>query len=143
MKFPEDPVTGSTTYNVGQLSSDNAYNVLPDLVTFKIYFRTTFASHLIIEDSLRSISDEKTTIIKVREDKPFEYYYIEGFDSDTVAFGSDGPCLNNLGKCLLYGPGSIKVAHTDNEFIEIPDIEKAISDLKKIFKTLKTELDYE
>ncbi|HAX93044.1 MAG TPA: hypothetical protein DCY25_03690 [Bacteroidales bacterium] len=143
LKFPEDPVTGSTTYNVGQLSSDNAYNVLPDLVTFKIYFRTTFASHLIIEDSLRSISDEKTTIIKVREDKPFEYYYIEGFDSDTVAFGSDGPCLNNLGKCLLYGPGSIKVAHTDNEFIEIPDIEKAISDLKKIFKTLKTELDYE
>ena len=137
LQFPEDPVTGSTTHNVGQLSSENAYNVLPDLVTFKIYFRTTHASHLSIESSLRDISDEKIKISKVREDKPFEYYFIEGFESDTVAFGTDGPCLNNLGKCLLYGPGSIKVAHTDHEFIDIPDIEKAISDLKKIFKTLR------
>jgi len=137
LQFPEDPVTGSTTYNVGQLSSDNAYNVLSDLVTFKIYFRTTFRSHLTIENSLRIISDEKTTITKVREDNPFEYYFIDGFESDTVAFGTDGPCLYNLGKCLLYGPGSIKVAHTAHEFINIPDIEKAISDLKKIFKTLK------
>lgn len=143
LQFPVDPVTGSTTYNIGQLSSENAYNVVPDLVTFKIYFRTTSASHLSIENSLRSISDEKTTITKVREDKPFEYYYIEGFDSDTVAFGCDGPSLYNLGKCLLYGPGSIKVAHTEHEFINIPDMEKAISDLKKIFKTLKTELDQE
>jgi acetylornithine deacetylase len=125
------------------LSSDNAYNVLPDLVTFKIYFRTTFASHYLIENALRSIAGETTNITRVREDKPFDYHYIKGFDSDTVAFGCDGPSLHNLGKCLLYGPGSIKVAHTENEFINIPDMEKAISDLKKIFKTLKTELDQE
>ena len=137
--FPEDPVMGPTTYNIGMLYSDNAYNVLPDMVTLKLYFRTTGASHLLISDALESIADDKTTVDKIREDKPFGYYCPEGYDGGTVAFGCDGPALFNLGKCLLYGPGSIKVAHTENEFIDIQDIEKAITDLKAIFKTLKKE----
>lgn len=136
-EFPQDPVMGATTYNIGMLASDNAYNVLPDLVTLKIYFRTTNASYQLIGDNLSSIADENTSIIKVREDRPFNYYWMEGFGSDTVAFGCDAPALPALGKCLLYGPGSIRVAHTENEYIEIQDIEKAVIDLKKIFKTLK------
>lgn len=140
LKFPEDPLTGTTTYNIGMLSSDNAYNVLSDLVTFKLYFRTTFSSQLVIETSLRTISDEKISITRVREDKPFEFYYLNGYPSDIAAFSCDGPCLYNLGRILLYGPGSIKVAHTEKEFISITDIEKALTDLKNIFKTLKMEL---
>lgn len=140
LKFPEDPLTGSTTYNIGMLSSDNACNVLSDLVTFKLYFRSTTSSQLVIEDSLKSICDEKISIDKVREEEPFEYYYINGFPGDIAAFSCDGPSLYNLGKILLYGPGSIKVAHTEKEFISIKEIEQAINDLKKIFKTLKMEL---
>ena len=135
--FPSDPGLGSTTYNIGQLSSGNSYNVLPDLVSFKIYFRTTHASYQLIETILKNISDEYTSVTKIREDKPFDYHYVEGFGIDTVAFGCDGPCLTGLGKCLLYGPGSIKVAHTEDEFINLSDIEKAIIDLKQIFHTLK------
>lgn len=141
--FPSDPVLGSTTFNIGQLSSGNAYNVLPDLVSFKIYFRTTPASSRLIENALKNIADDKTTITKNREDKPFEYYYVEGFESDIVAFGCDGPCLTNLGKVLLYGPGSISVAHTKDEFIKIADIEKAVIDLKLLYKTLKKEISPE
>ncbi|MGE5349642.1 MAG: M20/M25/M40 family metallo-hydrolase [Actinomycetota bacterium] len=141
--FPSDPVLGSTTYNIGQLSSENAYNVLPDLVSFKIYFRTTPASSGLIEKVLKNIADDKTTITKTREDKPFEYYYAEGFESDIVAFGCDGPCLTNLGKILLYGPGSIRSAHTKDEFINIADIEKAVIDLKQLYKTLKKEISPE
>ncbi len=141
MEFPIDQVLGPTTFNIGMLASDNACNVLPDLVTFSLYIRTTFASHDLIENALRSIAGEKTSIARVREDKPFEYYHPDGFDSDIVAFGCDGPSLTNLGKCLLYGPGSIRTAHTDNEHIHIKDIEKAISDLKIIYKILKAELE--
>ena len=140
LKFAEDPITGATTYNIGMLSSDNAYNILSDKVTFKLYFRTTSSSQLLIEDSLKSISDEKISITKVRVEEPFEFYYINGYPDDIAAFSCDGPSLYNLGRILLYGPGSIKVAHTEKEFISIADIEKAIYDLKHIFKTLKTEL---
>ncbi|MDP3435854.1 MAG: hypothetical protein Q8S04_01285, partial [Bacteroidales bacterium] len=65
---------------------------------------------------------------------------IDGYHSDIVAFACDGPCLANLGKCLLYGPGSIKVAHTDKEFINFADLERAVTDLKNIFKTLTQEI---
>lgn len=142
-EFPSDPLLGATTYNIGQLSSGNAYNVLPDLVSFKIYFRTTPATNSLIGEILREISDENTTVTKIREDKPFEYFYLEGFERGTVAFGCDGPALPGLGKCLLYGPGTIRVAHTEDEFIEIHDIEKAIIDLKAIFKTLKKRIGTE
>jgi acetylornithine deacetylase len=141
LEFPIDQVLGPTTFNIGMLSSGNAYNVLPDLVSFRLYFRTTFASHDLIENALRGIAGGKTDITMIREDKPFEYYHPGGFDSDIVAFGCDGPCLTNLGKCLLYGPGSIKTAHTANEHIHIQEIETAITDLKKIFRILKKELD--
>jgi acetylornithine deacetylase len=135
--FPEDPITGPTTYNIGMLSSDNACNVVPDLVTFKIYFRTTFSSHPVIGDILQSISDEKTSISRVREEMPVEFHFIDGYPGDIAAFSCDAPSLYNLGKCLLYGPGSIKVAHTDNEFINLSDIDRAVTDLKNIYKTLK------
>lgn len=138
--FPTDPVLGLTTYNIGFLNSSNVYNVLPDLVTFKLYFRTTPASGHLITAILKDIADENTTVTKIREDRPFDYYYVDGFDSDIVAFGCDGPCLTNLGKCLLYGPGSIKVAHTDDEFINVSEIERAIIDLKNIFHTLKKRI---
>lgn len=141
IRYPVDNLLGNTTYNIGMLASNNAHNVLPSLVSFKIYFRTTFESHLIIENSLKRISDDNILITKVREDKPYRFHYIEGYQSDIVAFACDGPCLFNLGKCLLYGPGSIKVAHTDKEFINISDLEKAVTDLINIYKTLAKELD--
>ncbi|MDP3453761.1 MAG: M20/M25/M40 family metallo-hydrolase [Bacteroidales bacterium] len=141
IKYPVDNLLGTTTYNIGMLSSLNAHNVLPNLVSFKIYFRTTFSSHLLIENSLKRISDDNIQITKVREDKPYRFHYIDGYQSDVVAFACDGPCLNNLGKCLLYGPGSIKVAHTDKEFINISDLEKAVTDLKNIFRILIKETE--
>ena len=141
VKFPVDNLLGTTTYNIGMLSSNNAHNVLPNLVTFKIYFRTTFSSHLLIENRLKGISDDKISISKIREDKPFRFHYIDGYHSDIVAFASDAPCLSNLGKSLLYGPGSIKVAHTEKEFIDLSDIERAVVDLKNIFKTLTQEIE--
>jgi len=139
--FPADPLLGNTTFNIGMLSSNNVHNVLSDLVTFKLYFRTTFASHSVVEQILQSISGSQITITKIREDNPMRFHYLEGFESNTVAFGSDAPCLYNLGKCLMYGPGTIKVAHTDEEYINIEDINKAVADLKAIFTILNQELN--
>lgn len=137
LKLPDDPLLGPTTYNIAQLSSNNALNVVPDLVTMKIYFRTTFATHHLIEEMIDSLTEGDISIREIKEENPQEFYYLEGFSSGVVAFGSDAPGLYNLGKCLLYGAGSIMDAHTNHEFVKISDIEKAITDLKKIYRTLK------
>ena len=42
---------------------------------------------------------------------------IDGFETAVVSFTTDIPLLNNWGKPLLFGPGSILDAHTANEKI--------------------------
>lgn len=137
VKFPFDNSLGATTYNIGELSSQNPYNVLSDSLTCKLYFRTTFSSFSMIESTLMQIAGEDVCVSKIREDLPLSFHIVEGLPTDVVAFGSDAPALNNLGLPLLYGPGSIRVAHTEQEYIKISDIERAIEDLKKIYLTLK------
>ena len=137
LEFPVDPVLGETTYNIGNLSADNARNIVSDHVSMKIFFRTTFLTHEILIEKVLSIIDENTKIEFAYGDPPIEFHTIEGFETGVVSYGSDAPELTNLGKPLLYGPGSIFNAHTDNEHITIPEIEKAVEDLLDIYEKLK------
>jgi len=66
---------------------------------------------------------------------------VEGFETGVVSYGSDAPELYNLGERLLYGPGSILDAHTDNENIKITDMNRAVDDLTQIYKKLKEKLN--
>ena len=65
---------------------------------------------------------------------------IEGFETGIVSYGSDAPELFNLGKRLLYGPGTIFVAHTQEENVVIDDLHKAVKDLKNIYYKLEKEI---
>ncbi|MFA5712894.1 MAG: M20/M25/M40 family metallo-hydrolase [Bacteroidales bacterium] len=141
IKFPHDPLLGETTYNIGELSSPNPYNVISNFLSFKLYFRTTFASHPLVEELLQGIAQPHTTIKVKHKEMPMRFHYIEGFDAGVVAYGCDAPSLTNLGEPLLYGPGSITTAHTNGEYIDINEIKRAVKDLKKIYKTLKSSKD--
>jgi acetylornithine deacetylase len=44
----------------------------------------------------------------------------------TAAFTTDIPWLSNWGEPVLFGPGSIHVAHTDGECIEKKQLHDAI-----------------
>ncbi|MCE1164367.1 MAG: M20/M25/M40 family metallo-hydrolase [Bacteroidetes bacterium] len=141
IKFAKDGTLGDTTYNIGMLRSDNAHNVVSDSVKFKIFFRTTFATHDSLIDVIKNIADDNIKINFIYGDNPIKFHTLAGFEKGVVSYGSDAPELYNLGKCLLYGPGSILVAHTDNEFIKIEDLEKAVKDLKNIYYKLENELE--
>lgn len=137
IKFPKDELLGDTTFNIGKLISDNAHNVVSDSVEMKIFIRTTFVSHEIITELINKIADENTIVEVVYGDPPLEFHFIEGFNSGVVSYGSDAPELYNLGKPLLYGPGSILNAHTIEEHIIIDDLNLAKKDLKNIYSYLK------
>jgi acetylornithine deacetylase len=47
-------------------------------------------------------------------------------DGAVFAYATDVPYLDNWGKPMLLGPGSITVAHTDAEFIEIAELCEAV-----------------
>lgn len=139
VSFPEDPILGSTTYNVGKLVSDNSQNILSDRLTFRLYFRTTFASDRMVTEVMESFRDPHISVKAFGGDTPAEYMTIDGFETKTVAFGNDAPHINVVSKKMLCGPGSILVAHTDHEHILLSDIRKATENYVSIYKNLVNE----
>jgi acetylornithine deacetylase len=139
INFEEDSVLGKTTYNPGKLESLNAQNVVSDLVKCKIFFRTTFSTDKILKKKLSEIIDNKTELDFVYWDEPMNFYILEGFETDVVSFGTDAPVFTNVRNKILYGPGSIQYAHTENEHIKIKDLYKAVEDVKLIYKKIVNE----
>ena len=134
--FGKDEILGKTEYNIGMLRSDNAHNVVSDLVTMKIFFRTTFLSENKIIEYLKSIIDEKTEMEVLFIHSPVNFLTTDGFESGIVSYGTDAPSFSNIKNKLLFGPGSILDAHTENEFIKISDMHKAVKDVKDIYKKI-------
>lgn len=140
LDFPNDDLLGDTTFNVSGLNSANASNVVPFHLSCKIFFRTTFASHHLIEPMLRSLLNDSVSCEILYSDFPMNFHTLPGFQTGVVAYGCDAPELTNLGTPLLFGPGSIHNAHTPGEFISIEDMKSAVSTLTKIFHTLQNEI---
>jgi acetylornithine deacetylase len=49
----------------------------------------------------------------------------DGFPTSVAAFATDVPELTNWGTPFLYGPGSIHVAHRDDECIALDELQRA------------------
>jgi acetylornithine deacetylase len=58
---------------------------------------------------------------------PFmRFEQVDGIPTMIAAFTTDIPALTNWGKPLLFGPGSIHVAHTNHEFISKKELLSAV-----------------
>lgn len=134
--FPEDPVLGPTTWNVGKLSSDNPQNILSPEARCRIYFRTTFESDAAVSEWMLR-KREGITVKALGGDVPAKYMTLEGFKSKCAAFGSDAPHLGNFSNKIICGPGSIEVAHRDDESVCIHDLSDAVENYVAIYHALK------
>jgi acetylornithine deacetylase len=147
-----DPELGDTTWNVGLLSSPNPQNILSPELTCRLYFRTTFISHQAVQqwieiagqagndvDAVSVMPDVigHLTVTSRGGDIPARYVTLPGFESAPVAFGSDAPHLTGFGHKIICGPGSIKVAHRDNENVLAGDLEKAVEQYVKMCRFLQ------
>ena len=68
-------------------------------------------------------------------DTPATYWTVEGLPSKPVAFGSDAPHLKNFTHKAICGPGSITVAHRDDEHVLIAELEKAVEQYLVLYST--------
>lgn len=165
--FPADEVLGETTWNIGKLVSDNPQNILSDRLTCRVYFRTTFASDEMVCNVMKNMAGpdarlrfgrrraqdgsdivakelapwQKSMSVKAfGGDTPTMYETLEGFPTKPVAFGSDAPQLKCFERKILCGPGSILVAHRDEEHIDLKDIETAIGNYVRMYETINRKI---
>lgn len=135
-ELPSDPVLGGTTWNIGRLVSDNPQNILSPELSFRIYFRTTFASDALVQQKMAGLCSERVSVEAHGGDAPMNYFTLPGLPSTTVAFGSDAPRLGCFSARALCGPGSIKYAHTPEEHVLIVELDKAVEQYILIAQTL-------
>ena len=133
--FPEDPELGATTWNVGELRSDNPQNILSPALDCRLYFRTTFASDSEVVAWMRAQAGETLRIEERGGDAPAHYRTLPGFPAKPVSFGSDAPHLGNFEEKIICGPGSITVAHRDDEFLAFADLDLAIQNYVRIYES--------
>ena len=55
-----------------------------------------------------------------------------GFETVIAKYGTDVPNLKGDHVKYLYGPGTILVAHGDDEALRVRDLEEAVEGYKKI-----------
>ncbi len=140
-----DQELGETTWNVGLVSSPNPQNILSPELTCRLYFRTTFLSHQAVQEWMAGAPEAAVmpdlighlTVTPRGGDVPARYVTLPGFESAPVAFGSDAPHLTGFGHKIICGPGSIKVAHRDNENVLVADLEKAVEQYVKMCRFLQ------
>jgi len=134
LPLPADPDLGTTFYVIGLISGGIAPNVVSPSAEAELNFRTIGPGADILEAlaPLRS----RVAVEEVLEVPPVRLQTVPGFDSAVFAFTTDIPLLSEWGRPLLFGPGSIVVAHTDEESIEIAEMDAAVDTYVRLSKSL-------
>ena len=134
--FGMDPILGETTWNIGLLHSDNPQNILSPELTCRLYFRTTFVSDEAVCQWMTEAQSDRLAVTPRGGDTPARYWTVEGLPSKSVAFGSDAPHLKNFTHKAICGPGSITVAHRDDEHVLVADLATAVEQYLALYRSV-------
>ncbi|KAJ3055439.1 hypothetical protein HK097_010472 [Rhizophlyctis rosea] len=140
--WPHDPRLGPTTLNFGSISGGVAANVIAASATADIAIRVSTSAAEVsslllstVEKVKEGLQDGIAVEVSVRaamDPVRCETVDVEGVETFVAGYFTDIPYLKGDHKPLLYGPGSILVAHSKDEFVEKADLEVAVGVYKQI-----------
>ena len=136
LALPEDGELGKTYYTVGLISGGVASNVVSPSAEAEVMFRTV-GPGAGVREAIASL-ESRVSIEHMLEVPPVKLKTVAGFDTAVFPYTTDIPFLSSWGQPLLFGPGSIHVAHTADEFVSIPELHTAIDRYVTIAKGLLT-----
>jgi acetylornithine deacetylase len=131
-------ILGSATVNVGVVRGGEKPNIIPASAECELMFRTVGDPDEVRAKLERVAARFGGRIVSTRGNPPQFMVVPDGAPSTVVAFNTDVPHLGNLGKPLLFGPGSILDAHGENERIAKRELLDAVDVYAKTVRTLLT-----
>jgi acetylornithine deacetylase len=135
LPWPEDPILGRATVNVGLIRGGTEANIVPGACEAEMMVRLVgdVAQVKRILDAWAAGRAE----LEYGSFIPAQHFHtVEGFKSAPVAYTSDIPLLTNWGTPLLFGPGSIHVAHTTGEYVEESELKASVESYVKLVRKL-------
>jgi acetylornithine deacetylase len=125
MKLPEDKEFGPSTLNIGLIEGGRAPNVIADRARAHLLYRLVGPPQQLRDDIIQSVGNLAN--VEFTLEIPFvRLRTLDSLPTMVAAFTTDIPALNNWGEPLLIGPGSIHVAHTEQEYIEKKELNQAV-----------------
>jgi len=113
-----DKDLGPEVWNLGSVQGGGALNVIPAHAEAMLFVRSlpgsTFAT------KVRELAPADSHVEELSFTPPERFTDLPGFEHATVTFGSDAPRLRKLigtRRIALCGPGTIRVAHTLDEYV--------------------------
>src|SRR5918992_1322507 len=135
LKFPTDPVLGPTTVNIGTIRGGTEANVVPASCEAEIMFRLVSDVAPVkaqLEEWARGWAE-----LEFGSHIPAQRFHtLPGFPVAPVAYTSDIPLLTRWGTPLLFGPGSINVAHTPDEAIAVAELRASVDVYERLTRSL-------
>jgi acetylornithine deacetylase len=132
--LPHDEILGTTHYTVGLIGGGVAPNVVSPSAEAEVMFRTVSDASL-VRTAIASL-ERRVTIEHVLDVPPVRMATVEGYEAAVFPYTTDIPFLVSWGEPLLFGPGSIHVAHTADEFVSIAELHAAVDHYVAIAREL-------
>lgn len=153
-----DSLLGRNTYNVGKFQGGRAANIVPDSCDIEIDLRTIPGENIAalrqqIDDYLRTLKTQGKLV-----DYLFKADSVPSFLTDSIselvqrigranrvvtghspspvgtAWMSDAsPLSKTCGEIAVLGPGSIRQAHTKDEYIDMASLERGVAVFEAIY----------
>ena len=133
--LPSDPALGATTVNIGVIRGGTEANVIPALAESELMFRLVGDVDA-VKQAIDRWADGRAEIEYGSFIPAQRFHTVPGFETAPVAYTSDIPLLTHWGTPLLFGPGSIHVAHTPDEHIDVRELRASVDAYERLVRSL-------
>jgi acetylornithine deacetylase len=132
--LPDDPLLGRTHYTVGLIDGGVAPNVVSPHASAELSFRTVGDGEPIRR--ALSVVEGLVSVEPIHEVPAVRLQTLDGFETAVFPYTTDIAMLSAWGAPLLVGPGSIHVAHTDEEHIAVDELNAAVDVYESLMRRL-------
>lgn len=134
--WPRDEFFGETTVNVGTIAGGTRSNVVPAEAEAVLHIRLTAPSE-VVKEALERIAAGRAEVEYLSVSEPVRMLAVEDFEQTVVRFTTDITYLDDWGRPLLIGPGSILDAHTAHERVSKRELERAVELYVRLVRRLR------
>jgi acetylornithine deacetylase len=135
--WPRDEQLGATTVNIGTIRGGTEANIIPGSCEVELMFRL-IGDVADVKQRLEQWIAGRAQISYGSTIPAMRFHTIDGFAHAPVAYTTDIPLLSRWGQPLLFGPGSIHVAHTPDEYIDVAELRASVEGYTRLVRALLT-----
>jgi acetylornithine deacetylase len=135
LELPTDTVLGASTVNVGTIRGGTEANIVPGACEAELMIRVV-GDPAPVKAAIETWVGERASVSYPSYTPAQRFRDVAGFPKKAFAYTTDAPLLTRWGEAMLFGPGSITVAHTPDEHIDTNELRTAVDTYVKLTRTL-------